>query len=139
MTIASKKVFKGPQYRYAGIVLDICYDHFLSKHWSEYSDIGLPEFINRVYDLLQKYVDILPERLKTALPQLIKHNWLKGYATLQGVEMTLERISQRFKRDVHLTDSMQDLKNSYNLLERNFMTFFPDLMEFSRAWPNKAK
>ena len=139
MTIASKKVFGSPQRRYAGIILDICYDHFLSRHWSDYSDIELPEFIARVYDLLQKHIDILPERLKTAMPHLLKHNWLEGYATLQGVEKTLERISQRIKRDIHLTESMQDIKGNYDLLEKNFGAFFPDLMEFARAWPDRAR
>lgn len=139
MTIAGRKVFGSPQRRYAGVILDICYDHFLSRHWSDYSDRELPEFITRIYDLLQKHFDILPERLKTALPHLLKHNWLEGYATLQGVEMTLERISQRIKREIHLTESMQDIKRNYDLLEKNFRAFFPDLMEFARAWPDETR
>ena len=139
VTIASKRVFSGPHYRFAGIILDVCYDHFLSKHWTVYSEIKLPIFITRVYDLLQQHVDILPEKLKSVLPHLLKHNWLEGYATLKGVEVTLERISKRFKRDIHLTESMQDIKKNYGLLEKNFEAFFPDLIKFSRTYLIEVK
>ncbi|NCF19921.1 MAG: ACP phosphodiesterase, partial [Haliea sp.] len=30
--------------RYAGILIDISFDHYLSRHWSSFSDIPLGEF-----------------------------------------------------------------------------------------------
>ena len=134
MTIASKKLFSGKQRRYAGIVLDICCDHFLSRHWPTYSDTELADFILRVYAVLQKHAPILPERFQSVLPRMLQQNWLACYRSLQGVEMTLERISRRIAHNIHLKDAMQDIQKNYKSLERNFLVFFPDLMQFTKGY-----
>lgn len=38
--------------RYAGILIDVFYDHFLAKHWMKYSSIPLQYFTQKVYTLL---------------------------------------------------------------------------------------
>src|ERR1051325_985247 len=42
--------------RFAGILLDVFYDHFLARRWSRYYDRPLVEFTRSVYDVL------LPQR-----------------------------------------------------------------------------
>jgi acyl carrier protein phosphodiesterase len=133
-TVASRNLFSREKRRFAGIILDICYDHFLSKHWSEYSDTALPEFIARVYDLLQKYQDIFPPRLKSVLPRLISQNWLGTYLTLEGVEITLNRISKRISIKNSLEGSVSEIESNYAELETNFLAFFPDLVAFAKSF-----
>ena len=124
--------------RYAGIILDICYDHFLARHWSRYADSELSKFVSRVYQLLQEYRYVLPERLEAVLPRLFKENWLESYQTLTGVECSLKRVSNRFRHEVHLNKSIQDIKSNYEILEYNFNAFFPDLIGFTREWMDKS-
>jgi len=133
-TVASRNLFSREKRRFAGIILDICYDHFLSKHWSEYSDTALPEFIDHVYDLLQKYQDIFPQRLKSVLPRLISQNWLGTYLTLKGVEITLNRIAKRISRKNSLEGSVSEIRSNYADLETNFLAFFPDLVAFAKSF-----
>jgi acyl carrier protein phosphodiesterase len=133
-TVASRNLFSREKRRFAGIILDICYDHFLSKHWSEYSDTALPEFIARVYDLLQEYQDIFPQRLKSALPRLISQNWLGTYLTLEGVEITLNRIAKRISRRNSLEGSVSEIRSNYADLEKNFLAFFPDLVAYAKSF-----
>jgi acyl carrier protein phosphodiesterase len=133
-TSASRNLFSRKKRRFAGIILDICYDHFLSKHWSEYSDTALPEFIAHVYDLLQKYQDIFPQRLKSVLPRLIDQNWLGTYLTLKGVEITLNRIAKRISRKNSLEGSLSEIRSNYADLETNFLAFFPDLVAFGKSF-----
>lgn len=38
--------------RYAGIIVDVTYDHFLCRYWSDYSDETLESFVARVYEIL---------------------------------------------------------------------------------------
>ena len=133
-TVASRNLFSREKRRFAGIILDICYDHFLSKHWSEYSDAALPEFIEYVYDLLQKYQDIFPQRLKSVLPRLISQNWLGTYVTLKGVEITLNRIARRISRKNSLEGSVSEIRSNYADLETNFLAFFPDLVAFAESF-----
>ncbi len=133
-SVASRNLFSREKRRFAGIILDICYDHFLSKHWSKYSDTALPEFIAHVYDLLQKYQDIFPQRLKSFLPRLISQNWLGTYLTLKGVEITLNRIAKRISRKNSLEGSVSEIRSNYADLETNFLAFFPDLVAFAKSF-----
>ena len=32
--------------RFAGILIDLCFDHFLSLHWQRFADLELPSFVN---------------------------------------------------------------------------------------------
>ncbi len=133
-SVASRNLFSREKRRFAGIILDICYDHFLSKHWSKYSDTALPEFIDHVYDLLPKYQDIFPQRLKSVLPLLISQNWLGTYLTLKGVEITLNRIAKRISRKNSLEGSVSEIRSNYADLETNFLAFFPDLVAFTKSF-----
>ena len=133
-TVASRNLFSREKRRFAGIILDICYDHFLTKHWSEYSDTPLSEYIAHVYDLLQKYQDNFPRRLKIVLPRLISQNWLGTYATLTGVEITLNRIAKRISRKNSLEGSIAEIRSNYADLEANFLAFFPDLVAYAKSF-----
>lgn len=131
---ASRGLFSPQRRRYAGVILDICYDHFLSKHWSVYTDGDLAEFITRVYAALQRYHDILPARLQAVLPQMVRQNWLGCYGTLDGVDITLRRIARRIRRENSLAESIGDIRKNYRQLERNFRIFFPDLVDFAQPF-----
>jgi acyl carrier protein phosphodiesterase len=135
MSRASRNLFSPRCRRYAGVILDICYDHFLSKNWSVYTDSDLSEFITRVYETLQRYHDILPVRLQSVLPRMVQQNWLNCYRTLGGVDITLGRIAQRIHRENTLDDSIGEIRKNYGQLERNFHAFFPDLIDFARSFP----
>ena len=50
--------------RYAGIIIDVCYDHFLSRCWADYSSESLGCFTERVYDVLRQHQESLPDRLR---------------------------------------------------------------------------
>ena len=39
---------------YAGVITDIFYDYFLTKHWEKFSSEDLDSYINRFYTLLQE-------------------------------------------------------------------------------------
>lgn len=134
MSRASRNLFSPRCRRYAGVILDICYDHFLSKNWTVYADSDLAEFILRVYETLQHYYDILPARLQLVLPRMVQQNWLNCYRTLGGVDITLGRIAQRLHRENTLDDSIGEIRKNYRQLERNFHAFFPDLLDFARSF-----
>jgi acyl carrier protein phosphodiesterase len=133
-TVSSRNLFSQERRRFAGIILDICYDHFLSKHWCDYSDTDLQVFIARVYDILQKYHKIFPSRLESVLPRMISQNWLGSYLTLKGVEITLDRISKRISKKDSLKGSIADIRANYTALEANFLSFFPDLVAYAESY-----
>jgi acyl carrier protein phosphodiesterase len=134
LSLASRSLFSKQRRRYAGIIIDICYDHFLSKHWSSYADTELSGFIERVYSALTRYRRILPPKLQAVLPRMFKQNWLACYRTLEGVDITLNRIAKRIMRENYLNGSIDEVMDNYQQLEINFLDFFPDLLDFTRAF-----
>jgi acyl carrier protein phosphodiesterase len=133
LTVDCRKQFSSYRRRYAGVIVDICYDHFLSKYWSTYASVDLGEFAGHVYTVIQSYGDILPSRLQEVLPRMQRQNWLLTYGTLNGVKITLERISKRVSVNNPLIGSIEEVIENYDRLETNFLSFFPDLIEFARS------
>jgi acyl carrier protein phosphodiesterase len=132
-TLASRNLFSEPLRRYAGIILDICYDHFLSKNWDRYSSEDLSDFIHRTYRLLLNHRSILPPRLASILPRMLDQDWLACYRSLKGVDLTLKRMSKRLRNPDGFNGAAGEISRHYPLLEKNFFDFFPDLVQYSRS------
>lgn len=130
MTQASRRLYRSPWRRFAGIIVDLCYDHFLYRHWSKFTDAALTAFILNAYEILKTHQAILPERLQAMIPFMIRDDWLGSYRDLNGVEQALKRLSRRVTNGNRLVRAIDDIKVHYRELEANFLTFFPDLIRF---------
>lgn len=132
--LACKKLFRPDRRRFAGIIVDLCFDHFLAKNWSQYSNVELIKFTNRVYELLISREDTLPEKLRDRLPTMIEEDWLGSYRNLDGVALALYRISKRisirFRKAQSIEGGIEDINSNYEALEYNFKIFFPELISF---------
>ena len=80
MFVQSKTRIQSEYGRFAGVVIDIYYDHFLALNWSNYSEHDLSEFALKIYRLMLRNYKILPHKSKRMLPYMIIHNWLVGYS-----------------------------------------------------------
>ena len=129
-TRASRNLYSPPLRRFAGIIVDLCYDHFLYRHWSAYSKEPPERFISRVYDILMTRSIAFPDRLAAMVPVMIKEDWLGSYQDLRGVEKAMNRLSTRVTKGQLLPGAMGEIKIHYSSLEKNFLIFFPDLIYF---------
>jgi acyl carrier protein phosphodiesterase len=132
----SKTYFSPPQRRFAGIILDVLYDHYLAKHWQDYATMPLTDFANEVYQILQTHRELLPAKLQRALPDMIGNNWLCSYQELPILRYTIERIAQRFKRPTPIAQSYGEIMANYDALKQGFQAFFPELIEYARSLQN---
>ena len=130
---AAKQHLAPERRRYAGILLDVFYDYYLSQHWSSYSNRPLQQFIRDFYDILLNHQPLLPDRLRQAVPAMITQDWLGSYGTVPGVALTLTRISRRLKRANSIADGILDLQTQGAALEDSFHRFFPILVQSFRA------
>lgn len=131
---SSKRLISHNRRRFSGIIIDICFDHFLAKNWRQFSDEELPVFVQRVYAILESNKLMLPERLKTILPRLISEDWFTSYKSLDGVGSVLNRMSKRLKRENTLAGSVDEIIYNYEQLESNFFSFFPELIGFVKPY-----
>lgn len=118
-------------HKYAGVVVDMVYDHFLARHWNQYHKQSLEEFTGYCYSVLLRNYNILPQRTKSLLPNIIMDNWLTAYAHLEGLEKSFTGISRRAKYNPGLENAVVDIKKHYGQLEKDFSDFFPDLVFFT--------
>jgi acyl carrier protein phosphodiesterase len=114
-------------HHYAGVVMDIFYDHFLAKNWLRYHAQPLEDFAAGFYKLLQDNYEILPERSKGMLPHMISHNWLVTYASIDGIAKTLRGMDQRTKKISGMTNAVNELREFYTEFEQEFTRFFEEI------------
>lgn len=115
---------------YSGVLIDIYYDHYLAKNWQDYANIPLAEYTDWLYQILEKQMAILPERIKYMLQYMIPQNWLLNYAHLKGISRVLQGMASRAKFNSQMEHGVEELELYYDEFEAEFVQFFPLLEEF---------
>lgn len=113
--------------RYAGVMVDMFYDHLLASHWQAYSSMALTQYSHAVYDLLDAHAAILPERLDQVRVWMRKDDWLCSYRTVQGTGNALDRIAHyRLSRPGTLPGGIEELAADYSGFKADFLEFMSD-------------
>ena len=123
----STKRLHSNYHHYSGIIVDIFYDHFLAKNWSNYSDEKLEDYTERFYQSLRDNYDFLTPKIQKMVPYLIQQNWLLSYQTIEGIAIILEKMDNRMKCDSNMRFSVAELKTFNPEFEQEFTAFFKEL------------
>lgn len=129
---ASRARVSAARRRFAGIMVDLFYDHFLARNWADYAAEPLHQFTRHVYGLLQLHHARLPERLQSVARRMAEQDWLASYRHITAIHEALDRISRRLKRENRLEGAGAELEANYAALEADFRAFFPDVVGFVR-------
>lgn len=122
------------EYRwYSGVIVDMYYDHFLAKNWTQFHKTALTPYTLSFYTLLQKHYVSLPKRVQNFLPYMIEENWLLKYATLDGLSDILSQMNRRTLYKSKMDRSIGNLQDQYQKFETEFYSFFADLERFSTS------
>jgi len=119
--------------RFAGILVDMFYDHFLARLWQEYSDVPLEQFTAYVYAVLREHWALLPERLQQVAARMADGDWLASYRSVDAVAAALDRMGGRLTRGNAILRSGDELLAEYEAFEADFRLFFPDVVRFARG------
>ncbi len=130
-----RRELPGELRRYAGILIDLSFDHFLSKHWDHYCDIPLAQFNAAVYRSLQSREHALSGGSRRMLARLVEYDILGLYLDWETVPASAARIGQRLRRSNPLADIGPQLSPARGMLEQAFLGFYPDLLAFSARRP----
>ena len=65
------------------------------------------------------------------IPHLIQQNWLMSYQTIDGIEIVLQKMDNRMKRNSIMRLSVAELRTFYAEFEQEFTTFFKELIVHS--------
>ena len=120
--------------RFAGIVIDIFYDHFLTLHWEKYSpEQPLADFIAETYADLQKAKHHAPQDAYRVMREMMREDWLGNYGTIEGIRETIEGVSRRSPRLKPMRDSVKTMEENFSEMEAHFLEFFPHMIRFIEA------
>jgi acyl carrier protein phosphodiesterase len=127
--VSKHKSYFQPKYRkYAGIVTDIIYDHFLSNDWYSFSDENFDDYVNNIYRLLEDNIYRMPDDLKRMVPRLVKNRWLNLYRDIEGIEGVLIGMSKGTSLPAEADFAMYILRKHYNEIKHDFSPYFNELI-----------
>ena len=131
--LAAKSLFPEGRRRYAGILLDVYFDHLLARDWPRHHDMPLDHFTRHFYAVLQAQPD-LPESLQRILPSFVRHDWLGSYRDRDQIDHAVRRIATRLSRNGDkLVQCLPILREHEAAVDRRFASFFPDLEAYAES------
>lgn len=122
-----KTLFPREHRRIAPIVLDVLFDHYLTRDWSLLNRLDRDEFIDDVYAVLAHPDAPLPDLLSARAPQWVAADWLRVYGELDGVEAVLARLARRARRHMPLTEALSAVHDHDSELRLGFQDVFVDV------------
>ncbi|MBL7985682.1 MAG: DUF479 domain-containing protein [Flavobacteriales bacterium] len=81
--------------KYAGVALDLFYDHCIAITWREHMPGTLDDFVQRMHALLTSHAHLMPERTRSMLPYMVQGDWLLSYRDLSGIGRALNGLARR--------------------------------------------
>ncbi|WP_413531749.1 ACP phosphodiesterase [Empedobacter brevis] len=125
----SSSYFHETQHKFAPIIIDVIYDYFLIKHWTNFSGIPFEEFKTNSYQFFKNEYDSFPKKLQETIFYLLKYDWFNNYSTLEGIQKTLKGIGSRTKFENNLHEALPEIEKNYHYLENDFLSFFPQIQK----------
>ncbi|WP_312934995.1 ACP phosphodiesterase [Pseudomonas sp.] len=116
--------------RFAGIALDVFFDHCLARHWADYADQPLTVFTGEVYRVLLAE-PALPPRLARMAPFMAADDWLASYEDFAVLEPVFNGIARRLSKPEGLLGVSAELRTLYAPLMADFRAFYPHLQAFA--------
>jgi acyl carrier protein phosphodiesterase len=128
LCLEAKSILYKDFHKYAGVALDIYFDHFLAKNWSIYSTVSLKEFSIKTESILELNKIYFSDKMKNIFYWMKLHNWLVRYSTIEGIEKSLLGMSKRTSFPSGMERGGVVLVNHYTFLENIFNHFFSTLL-----------
>ena len=114
---------------YDGVIIDIFYDYFLAKNWSDYSEIPLDVYTDGINKMFEKISDELPVKSQNFIKYMIEYNILFNYQNKEGIAKVLNGMNARTKGKSQMNLAIEDLEILETELQEDFTLFFKDLIE----------
>ena len=84
----SKQRLREKYHKYATVIVDVYYDHFLAAHWEKFSGISLAQFSNETYSLLRRQHHVFPLSAQRVFHYMSSSDWLYSYKRIDQSLLT---------------------------------------------------
>lgn len=129
-----------PDYgRYSTVITDMYFDYFLGKYWNNYHPLPLSDFAQEVYDTVDQFQDMLPEKFLKMYGFIRYHNLLVGYSEFDGIRKAMQGMAKRTSFRSNMETAHLFLDKNHEFFRLHFGDFFEDLVKFSKQTLIKLK
>lgn len=118
--------------KYAPVVADVFYDHFLARDWEHFSPVPLRQYTKEIYAYLKKYYDIFPVRTQGFYDYMVRYDVLYGYSRIEGIDRVMKGMASRAQFDSGMEHSAEELVRHYEEYQNEFTEFFPEMQQHIR-------
>lgn len=129
---ASRRLFSSQRRRFAGVALDVLYDHYLLRHWDRFSERDRNEFIEQVYGELIEHEHLMPAPMARVTRRIARDDWFGHYRDLESIGYALDRVAQRIRFPNGFAGAIEEIRHHDAELEERFLHFFSDLSYAAR-------
>ncbi|KZX56849.1 hypothetical protein A3709_03460 [Halioglobus sp. HI00S01] len=131
-TIAALRAKFPPELRrFAGILTDLAFDHYLTRHWETYSDLRLEDFTQMTYLSLQEHRSLLSPPARRMAQRMQDYDILSAYGDWHAVPASASRVGEKLRRGNPLTATAPALEKLRPELESAFLDFYPKLLAYA--------
>lgn len=132
-TRQAKLAFAPALRRFAGIALDVWFDHLLLLNWDDLGGGPFETFEADAYARLRAGLELTPEPLRSALPRMIEGRFLRASATMEGVERAILRVASGWRHGDRLAPCAAALRELPPDIAAGFPAFFRDIEARTQA------
>ncbi|MEM8526818.1 MAG: ACP phosphodiesterase [Bacteroidota bacterium] len=126
--VQATRLLHPKHHKYSPVLMDVFFDYLLVENWEVYGQESLEDFSTRVYAILSKNIDLIPEPFQARTLNMVQHRWLMSYMTLAGMEDTFERMKKRVSKPEYFEEAVVSLQEHHEELTATFHTFFPEII-----------
>lgn len=137
--VAAVRLLLRPRcHKYAGVAVDVFFDHFLAVDFTRLTGESLPDFVGFVYQTLRSRADDLPPDARRMADAMMRYDWLLNYQTRAGIDQSLKGLSRRTAFESGLDTVIADFDRYYDRIGGYFSYFWPQLVAHVRQWQADA-
>lgn len=130
-TRGAKQYFKPAVGLYSGAFTDVVYDHFLALDETQHSPQPLQTLASSTYNMLDEFVDVMPERFARMFPYMKAQNWLCNYRTIDGIRNSFGGLVRRATYLNDSTAAFDAFLKHYDELKEHYEVFFPEVKQYA--------
>jgi acyl carrier protein phosphodiesterase len=126
----SKARLRDRHRHYAGVIVDIFYDHFLAANWSNFHHEDLSSYSQQIHQIISKYQALLPQKSLYFFQYMLHNQIFEAYTHIGGIHKVLIGMSRRTPFSSGMERASESLLMYYKEFQEEFYTFFPLLIDF---------
>ena len=125
---ALKVLFSPPRRRFAGVALDIYFDHLLIRHWEQLEDGTAEQQIGLSYRRLRLGRAMMPsEKMRRVSTRMVDEDWFGRYGDLENVGKAMDRVASRIRFEHRFDNALEEILQHRETIRDAFLNFYPRL------------